>query len=623
MSPPERVPAFHSLIRAFAKSFSTNEAAKAKFFTQLCAAAPRNTVLPAFLIRESLIHRQYVGSLYEALTERATGLSNYDRDYSYTALRDTNFNDFDAETALDQETDYKRSEPESERTTWQKEYLDYLIEHGRNAEAHRLIASIEHDLQRRFARPVWLRLTSIRLDVRTGQTAHAVEQLQWLVGIKSRVDAEEPKPPSIERLNAAVALLVDEGREREAQHLLEAAYARGIALGQFESTYFAGLARIAFERGDAKAALTWLQTMVDLTAPDNKEQTVASLMMVQVIATQTDTVPQSEEVQFDRTTALRLAAETASEFRAYDAAINFRQQLLTASPDDEVNRIELIRLLAASGKSDEAMQNLAATIADRNATRTLRWQAVWLTPEIVGNQTSLWANVRDRVRSLNASDTEMNTALEALSLSSAGHADEAIKLIGTTENSMPNEYLGTLHAVLAKNASPAEALDGFTRALIATRESTVSKSFGFVEDEPLEQMIGLYLKQNQPRAALKLAERVAALQPNKNSVVPMDEAGIRALQGTFERYQTLRDRAEHRWRATRVNLLALLSKAAEQSGDLNRAVELERLRLAIAASSAERNATQARLDHLQQLQSSASRVQKATLVVDQRLVGGD
>jgi uncharacterized protein HemY len=56
----------------------------------------------------------------------------------------------------------------------------------------------------------------------------------------------------------------------------------------------------------------------------------------------------------------------------------------------------------------------------------------------------------------------------------------------------------------------------------------------------------------------------------------------------------------------------LLCVAAEQIGDLNRAVELERLRLAL-----DKNATQARLNHLQQLRRAYTR--KALLVVDQRL----
>jgi hypothetical protein len=137
-------------------------------------------------------------------------------------------------------------------------------------------------------------------------------------------------------------------------------------------------------------------------------------------------------------------------------------------------------------------------------------------------------------------------------------------------------------------------LNSFTKASIAAEKPTASNSFSFVEDEPLEQIVVLYLKQNQPRAALKFAERIAAFQTDKNSV----EAGTDV--DPLERYQTLRERALHRERATRVNLLGMLSAAAEQIGDLNRALELERLKLALVSTVPERNATQARLDHLQQ-----------------------
>lgn len=618
----KQVEDFKNLIRALARSFSsTTGSAKAKFFAQLCAAAPYNRLLPALVIRESLVSRPELAAFYDVLIERSMGLSGYESDYSYTFLRERNFDDFDAESALDHESDYKQSEPNSSRINWQKEYLVYLIEHRQGPEARRLIASIERDLQRRFARPVWLRLGSIRLNVRAGRVARAIDHLEWLVGIKAGINVDSPKPPSIERLNDAVALLRDEGRYTEARKLLEAAYARGIALGHFEPAHFTGLARIAFERDDTRSGLMWLQSMIDLSAPERKEQTAASLMAMPLIASHAISNPESEYVQFDRVTALRLAAETASEFAAFDAGINFRQQLLTALPADEENRIELVRLLAANGKKDEAIQNLAATIADRNATRTVRWQAIWLTPEVVGNDLSLWGKVRVRVRSLNANDSEMNTALEALSLSAAGRADEAIKLITAAELSMPNEYLSSLHGIIERrNASAAAALSSFTTALIAAQEPKISKSFGFVEDEPLEQLIILYLKQNQPRAALRVAERVGAFQTNKNAG---EQPTLRPLSVTVDRYRTLRERAEHRARATHANLSAMLSTAAEQVGDLNRAVEFERLRLALANTESERKTTQARLDHLQQLQSAPSRIRKISLLVDHRLVASE
>ena len=596
------------------------------FFKQLCAAAPDNTFLPALLIRESLIPEQDWGVFYEILIQRSNGLSSYEYDYSYTSLRETNFDDLDVESALDQESDYKLSEPESSRIRWKKEYLDYLIEHRRSADVRPLIASIERDLQRRFARPVWLRLASARLEIRNGRVPQAVEHLQWLIGIKQAINLDTHKPPSIERLNDAVTLLIDEGQPTEARKLLEAAYARGIALGHFELSYFAGLARISFEHGDQIVALMWLQSMIDLTSPESQQQTMAALMAMQLIAAHATSSPESEDVQFDRASALRVASETAGEFAAFDAAINFRQQLLTTSPTDEENRIELIRLLATSGKKQEAIQNLAATIADRNATRTLRWQSIWLTPEIVGKDPSLWLTVRNRVRALNSSDSEMNTALEVLSLNAAGRVDEATKLITGIETSRPNAYLNSLHAVLDRTkGSPADAVINFTRALIASKEPIVTKSFGFVEDEPMEQIVSLYLKLNQPRAALRVAERISAFQSDKKSVEQEQEAGKESqlLLKTADRYQTLRERTESRQRTTHMNLLAMLSAAAEQLGDLNRAVEIERLRLALVGTLSERHATQARLDHLQQLQSSVARVRKESLVIDQRLVADE
>src|ERR1044072_9817017 len=130
-------------------------------------------------------------------------------------------------------------------------------------------------------------------------------------------------------------------------------------------------------------------------------------------------------------------------------------------------------------------------------TRNTRWQAVWLAPEIVAQDSSQWVKLRDRVRSLSPNDSEMSVALESLSLNSA------------TENDVPNAYLSSLRAIIEKRAgNNAESRNSFTRALVESRDSTAWKAFAFVGDEPLEQLVALYLKDNQPEAALKLAERV-------------------------------------------------------------------------------------------------------------------
>ena len=615
---------FGNLIKLLARSFASVdsseaqltpalEAKKAKFFAQLCAAAPDNQFLPEYLLRNSLVSKHEAGPFYQMLIKRSQGLSTYDHDYAYAGLINSSFDDSTVEYALDQETDYKRSEPESDKLKWQREYLDYLIEQHQTTNARQLIASIEAEIKWRYARPVWLYFASLRLDVREGRVAQAVTELQRLVGIETSSNSSEIKPPSIERLNEAAALLRDEGRDEEASSLLEAAYARELALGHFESTYFAGLARLAFERGDKALALKWLQLMIDLTKPDRNEETAAAIASMPPVAKHSEQTAGSgsseESTPIDPATALQLAAEMCGEFGELETALEFRQQLLGESPNDERNQIELVRLLGANGKSDDAIQNLADIIGNRMLTRNTRWQAVWLAPEIVAQNTSLWTRLRDRVRTVTPNDSEMNVALESLSLSSAGQVSEALKLLDGAQNAS----LSSLRAIIEKRAGlNEESRNSFTRALVASEESGAWQSFAFVEDEPLEQIVALYLKKNQPVAALKMAERVAAFQPKKDQQAQAEVAAVR--------YQTLAQRAEERRRASHVTVLELLSVAAEQLGDLNRAYELEQLRLALLSKQSDRDVALARLDHLRETRNGAQ-PRKLSLVIDQRLVG--
>jgi len=438
-------------------------------------------------------------------------------------------------------------------------------------------------------------------------------ELQRLVGIETNPTSSETKPPSIERLNQAVALLRDEGAGDEARSLLEAAYARELALGNFESTYFAGLARLAFELGDKAAALKWLQLMIDLTKQDRKEETAAAIASIPLIAKHSDhAVSTGESTPIDPAAALQLAAEMSGEFGEFEVALAYRQQLLVESPNDEQNQIELVRVLGMNGRLDDAIQNLADIINNRTLTRNTRWQAVWLAPELIAQNSSLWTKLRDRVRTVSPNDSEMNVALESLSLSSAGQFSEAVKLLAGAENAS----LSSLRAIIEKKAGlNAESRNSFTRALVESKESGSWQSFAFVEDEPLEQIAALYLKENQPGAALKIAERVAAFQPKKDAAEQHDQT-----EGAAARYQTLLQRAEERRRTSHLSLLESLSVAAEQLGDLKRAFELEQLRLALLIEQSDRDLAQARLEHLQEVLNGAQ-PRRLSLVIDQRLVG--
>jgi tetratricopeptide (TPR) repeat protein len=233
--------------------------------------------------------------------------------------------------------------------------------------------------------------------------------------------------------------------------------------------------------------------------------------------------------------------------------------------------------------------------------------------------------MRERVRTLNATDSEMEVALQSLSLASTGQTDEAIKLVLATENTNPNPYLRFLRAFLEKKEGrDADSLDSFTRALTASRESTVWQPFAFSDDEPFEQIIRIYLKQNQPRAALRLAERATALQTKERAAESVESKLDKVeidQSGEAKKYWTLGARAAVRQRNARAELLELLSAAAEHIGDLKRAAELEKARLDFLVMAADKETAKSRLERLREMLRQVERQPKPSLVIDQRLVG--
>jgi len=603
---------------------------QAAFFRKLVEAAPSNYLLPELLIKESLLAREQRGPFYQLLIERSAGLTRYDFDSAYVAQLQKSWNAASAEEALDQENNYRRSEPDCLKIDWQKQYLQYLIERKQTSEARALIAAIESAITRRYARPIWLRLAALRLDIRGGRLGPAYDSLARLAGIQTSANLKTINAPSLERLNDAAQLLREEGHEANATALFEAAYARDLALEQYQPAYLVGLATIAFERGDAPAGLKWLQALVSLSKADTKAETEGELASLPTIKKYVVDAPGVELPKannaIEEKKALQVAAETAGRFAQFAVATTYRKLLLTASPDDEENRLELARLLSADKQPAEAIEALAAIIGDRNATRNLRWQAVWLAAEITEQKPAAWATLRDRVRSLNASDGEMATALEALALSASGRTGEGVKLLVDSEVKSPNPNLRILQASLERNSGhDGDALTAYLQALIEINDASARVAFGFVEDQPLDQVVRLYLKQGQPRAALKIAERLINLQPQTTTDKPGNRERELEMNGpvsTSERYQTLRTRAELRERGARIELLEFLSVAAERTGDLNRAITLEQTRLALLVKASDRQATESRLEQLREAQKKAERQRKPALVVDQRLVAG-
>jgi tetratricopeptide (TPR) repeat protein len=636
------------LIRALARSFgeggdeagadefseSGAEIARAKFFYKLSEAVSDNNLLPKMSIKESLVSKGQLKPFYELLIKRNASLSGYERDYDYTAQLDNTWSVDEAEESLDQELGYQISEPPGARIQWQREYLDYLIARRETTAARRIVSAIEADISRRYARPAWLRLTSLHLDLLDGREQKALAGLRRLTGIEVAGGRALINPPSIERLNMAVSMLRAGGRAAQADQLLEAAYTRQIALERYEAHALTGLARLAFDRGDEARGLKLLQLLVALSGEETRGTAAAELASWPDIKTRAaDRAAQDgaeTENALDRKETLLLAAEIAAAYTQFDAAVSYRRQLLAASPEEETNRIELARLLAGQKRYEEAVAHLAQIIGDRTATRRARWQAVRLAPEVVGARYDLWAVLTERVRAHNPGDDEM---LAALSMSDPARTGEFAKLVNPQEATNPNPYLIFFGALLEKRWQGGDALKGFLDTLVAGRDETIVEAFGFAEESPLRQIVRLYADKGQPRAALLAADLDPVLKNSKGTERDEDvaadasDAGQKTQVDLHEsaatggaRYKTLRERAVERELQSRRELLGLLSTAAEQIGDIDRAVEFETARLKLLAPPAERQTAEARIRQLLARRQENSRRDTVAYSVDQRLI---
>jgi cellulose synthase operon protein C len=632
--------ALKPLLRALAASFAPQpdaelspqtEAAKANFFRQLCAAVPESLRLPEMLLDETVIHSSQRGPFFQMLIERSEGLSSYQRDTDFIELLRSFWSAPEAEAVLDHKRDFKGEASPSDRLKWRQEYLDYLFEQRRNAEALAAIVAAERELKGRFPRPAWLRLARFRAELRAARNPQVPNELKHFTGSETPARLTLVKPPNLERLNQATALLRSEGRAAEAQELLKAAHERLLALEQYQQASFVSLAQLAFEKGETAQALALLRLLIELGREETKAAAAAEVAALPAIKARAiddptvETPAPNNSIQLAE--ALRLAAETAAAFGQFDAALDYGRQLLSVNPADEAARSELVRLLAAKGQTAEAIDALAAIIGDHLATRQLRWTAVWLAPEIIGGRSEQWGLLEERVRAINAKDTEMATALRALAQWQHGQPGEAVKLVNEASARTPNAQLIFFRALLQERNKQREAtLRSALDSLLANREPAAFHAFAFSDDEPRWQLIRLYAALGQPRAALRVAEADTRLQGEKQSAsanIGSDEALLEVQANAIQlraRYQSLVTRAAERQAQTRLELLEALSAAGEQVGEFSRAADYERALLNDLSNAEERRKAVQRSAALLVRQREKTQAKLTTLVIDERPV---
>ncbi|HNH81343.1 MAG TPA: tetratricopeptide repeat protein, partial [Acidobacteriota bacterium] len=583
--------------------------AQAAYFNQLCLELPKNSWLAETVIGDSLVSETEHARFYQILIDQSSRLDRYSYDYQFTDQLKTTFNPVRAEEILDHKNDYRVEEPQSDRLKWQQMLLEYQLSQQQTAAALNTVETIENELKTGYPRPEWLRLTRFRLEAQT-RTTTLFEELTHFCGIETYPETLTVQGPSLRRVNDVVALLQRENRTDLAQNLLQAAYERMLALEQLEPSAFIGLARLAFERNDAHTGLQFLNFLTSLDEDETRETTQAAVARLPFLANRVITDPVVEKpdpvLSVSRGEALSLGAELAAEFGQIELAIQYRQRVRTIHPENEINRLELARLLALANHTSEAIAELAAVMGDRSVLRKTRWLAVWLAPELIGTNTARWTTLEQMVQT--KGDTEMLTAIQAKKLASINQPSEALQRLNQHQAVLANPYGWFFRALLEKAThQPGQAIADFSRAQTNTPHFSMSESFGLTEADPQIQQIGLYLDGNQPRAAFSIADKLTSPEVRgQGSGVGGQGSGIKILEdflepGARSQGQTLQTLTQNRQRQIQLEILERLSLVAEQINALDIALKYENQRLALLADAAQQLTSEARIEKLSAL----------------------
>jgi tetratricopeptide (TPR) repeat protein len=375
---------FQNLIRAVAASFGS-ETEKSAYFLQILSRRPTDTSLATMLVNESLIGKNEQKEFYELLISRSSKSDSYDYDYKSAVERTWTVSD--AESVYDLEKEYKTEEPENEHFEWEKKYLGILTEERDNTSAKQIATQIEKEISGHNARPAWLRLTRLTQQIRDSKFDQSIAER--FIGISVSDFVTDIKPPSLARFNDVLQILRDEKRDAEANALSEAFFARMLALEQFDAANFLGLVRAFFQKGETQKALRILQLLIDAGDENKREMALAEITSLDIVKAQMADATKLPETKSNftivQTEALKLAAEISAQFEQTQAAEMFRLKLLEFNNSDWTNQIELAKLLVAEGKKSDAANLLNKIIENRNALRSIRWQARLLLREIGEN----------------------------------------------------------------------------------------------------------------------------------------------------------------------------------------------------------------------------------------------
>ncbi len=494
--------------------------------------------------------------------------------------------------------------PARELADWRKRLADYLIRARAFDEARLLVATIKReqaDQERALEsneeasstyedRYDWLPLASALIEFRGGGDAtKAIAELRRYCGLQNTEGGRRTAEGSQDeeglhvRCLKAYALLIAERKETEADALLYDAYSKSLHSRYSDDASLAGLAEIEARRGRTDEASRLLGLLVQRSTENAR--------------------------------ALQLAAETAARIGRYGDAIEFREQIARANPDDAVNTLELARVVAASGRSVDAVDRLVAQIAERATPNTVRVQAVEVLGALVRADRSLASRAVSTVDQRGRGDAAVILTRAAISEANGNREESRSLLAGLNAGPLGAVAQMKLGLLAVDGRRDAEAVTSFERALSLDADGAVTNAIAFRGSGPRTQLITLYGKGGRDLAAVRLAEsEPQGPQSLIGSSVrralttgistPADQSNVsfepppEVTRSKVAELKTLSDLNASAAPGIFREGLASLAESAARLGQYDRAMAIEKLRAAEAKKPDEKTAIEKRLNEM-------------------------
>ncbi|MFY9570273.1 MAG: hypothetical protein WAV20_02570, partial [Blastocatellia bacterium] len=584
----DRIEAIKPLVREIAARASSDPKSiseVAAFFSDAITGMPGDLIIGRLLVEERLLPENALAVIYRTMHQRIS-------DIAASVLGTPAY-----ENGYYSGSDYIY--PARDLADWRKRLIDYLIRARSFDEARLLIATIKReqaDEERALEsdeqggsssenRYDWLPLASALIELRGGRdAATAITELRRYCGLEQpdggKQQAEGGEEQSThERCLKAYALLIAERREADADALIYDAYSKTARSRYSDDASLAGLAEIEARRGRGDEASRLLKLLVERST--------------------------------DNSRALLLAAETAARSRRYPDAIAFREQIARANPGDSVNKLELARVMAASGRPGDAVDQIVGLISERTTPNTVRAQGAEVLGEIVRADRSLASRAASALEQRGRNDA---SALARSAISEATGNQEEARAALASVNAGPLAAVAQLKlGVMALAAGrEAEAVTSLERALYLDADDQITSAIAFRSAGPRAQLIMLYGRNGRDLAAVRLAEgepqgpqslisgtvRRALTSGVAGTDAPATlsfEPSVDVTRAGATGLKTLAEVNESAASNIRGGLLASLVESTAKLGQYDRAIAIERLRAAEAAKPDERAAIEKRL----------------------------